>query len=272
MRGARVRMTIGTEHEYSINDAHFTALPVSDQISGLICGSDQSEILFGEVKLGKELQKTVLEFIPRVPVPLRRWRPCSCRGSGSSTTSSPPIPTCSASACIRPDARPEQRSGITTRGRTTRPTTGFSISGSTAGSTSRRSRSTFVRRGKDLLMQYNRIRTLLPYLIALTASSPLVEGHLTGNMDNRSIYYRRNQDVIPQICNGIIPRGSGRSRITGMRRSRSSRRSGRGTQGSSARNGSIQAGSLSGSRGAASRSRRRTNRSASAPIWRSLRW
>ena len=67
MRGARVRMTIGTEHEYSINDAHFTALPVSDQILRAICGSYQSEILFGEVKLGKELQKTVLEFIPRVP-------------------------------------------------------------------------------------------------------------------------------------------------------------------------------------------------------------
>ena len=27
-----MRMTVGTEHEYSINDAHFTALPVSDQI------------------------------------------------------------------------------------------------------------------------------------------------------------------------------------------------------------------------------------------------
>ena len=40
---------------------------------------------------------------------------------------------------------------------------------------------------KDLLMQYNRIRTLLPYLVALSASSPMVEGSLTGAMDNRSI-------------------------------------------------------------------------------------
>ena len=38
---------------------------------------------------------------------------------------------------------------------------------------------------KDLLMQYNRIRTLLPYLVALSASSPMVEGSLTGAMDNR---------------------------------------------------------------------------------------
>ena len=60
-------MTIGTEHEYSVNDAHLTALPVSDLILKSICGSFESEILFGETKLGKELQKTVLEFLPRVP-------------------------------------------------------------------------------------------------------------------------------------------------------------------------------------------------------------
>ena len=58
---------------------------------------------------------------------------------------------------------------------------------------------------KDLLMQYNRIRTLLPYLVALSASSPMVEGSLTGAMDNRLIYYRQNQKEIPGICNGIIP-------------------------------------------------------------------
>ncbi len=54
-------------------------------------------------------------------------------------------------------------------------------------------------------MQYNRIRTLLPYLIALSASSPVVEGRLTGTMDNRLVYYRKNQEKIPEICGGIIP-------------------------------------------------------------------
>ena len=61
-------MTIGTEHEFSINDSRFTAQPVSDEILREICGRYESEILFGEVKLGKELQKTVLEMIPRHPV------------------------------------------------------------------------------------------------------------------------------------------------------------------------------------------------------------
>ena len=49
-----------------MND-RFNALPVSDRIIKSICGRTESEILFGDVKLGKELQKTVLEIIPRFP-------------------------------------------------------------------------------------------------------------------------------------------------------------------------------------------------------------
>ena len=60
-------MTIGTEHEFSINDPQFNVCPVSDQILRTVCGRYESEILFGDVKLGKELQKTVLEIIPRRP-------------------------------------------------------------------------------------------------------------------------------------------------------------------------------------------------------------
>ncbi|HSQ93247.1 MAG TPA: glutamate-cysteine ligase family protein, partial [Methanoregula sp.] len=58
-------MTIGTEHEFSINDPAFNPRPVSDTILKTLCGRYESEILFGDVKLGKELQKTVLEFVPR---------------------------------------------------------------------------------------------------------------------------------------------------------------------------------------------------------------
>jgi hypothetical protein len=58
---------------------------------------------------------------------------------------------------------------------------------------------------KDLVTQYNRLRSLLPYLIAVTAASPIVEGRSTGMADNRLHYYRENQKEIPLICNHIIP-------------------------------------------------------------------
>ena len=58
---------------------------------------------------------------------------------------------------------------------------------------------------KDLVLHYNRLRSLLPYLIAVTAASPLVEGRSTGAADNRLLCYRENQKQIPLICNRIVP-------------------------------------------------------------------
>jgi gamma-glutamyl:cysteine ligase YbdK (ATP-grasp superfamily) len=52
---------------------------------------------------------------------------------------------------------------------------------------------------------FNRIRSLIPYLVAVSASSPIVERHLTSYMDNRLVYYRENQRAIPEICHDILP-------------------------------------------------------------------
>jgi gamma-glutamyl:cysteine ligase YbdK (ATP-grasp superfamily) len=57
----------------------------------------------------------------------------------------------------------------------------------------------------DLVTAFNKIRSLIPYLVAVSASSPLVEGKTTSYMDNRLVYYRQNQAQIPEICHGILP-------------------------------------------------------------------
>jgi carboxylate-amine ligase len=49
------------------------------------------------------------------------------------------------------------------------------------------------------------IRLLLPLIPALAASSPIVEGRVTGIMDNRLIFYRTNQLLIPSITGDVIP-------------------------------------------------------------------
>ena len=60
--------------------------------------------------------------------------------------------------------------------------------------------------GKDeLVAMFNKIRSLMPYLVAVSASSPMVEGKLTSYMDNRLVYYRQNQAAIPEICHDILP-------------------------------------------------------------------
>jgi gamma-glutamyl:cysteine ligase YbdK (ATP-grasp superfamily) len=64
------------------------------------------------------------------------------------------------------------------------------------------------------------IRVLLPILPALAASSPVVEGRVTGLLDNRLDAYRRNQARVPSICGAIVPEpvftiGEYRQRILG---------------------------------------------------------
>ncbi len=49
------------------------------------------------------------------------------------------------------------------------------------------------------------VRLLLPILPALAASSPIVEGKLTGFLDSRLEVYRLNQKRIPSITGRVIP-------------------------------------------------------------------
>lgn len=49
------------------------------------------------------------------------------------------------------------------------------------------------------------IRLVLPLLPALAASSPIVEGQVTGWPDNRLAFYRGNSAKIPALCGRVIP-------------------------------------------------------------------
>jgi hypothetical protein len=49
------------------------------------------------------------------------------------------------------------------------------------------------------------IRFLLPILPALTASSPIAEGRVTGFLDTRLEYYRQNSARIPSVAGLVVP-------------------------------------------------------------------
>ena len=200
-------MTIGTEHEYSINDRIFTPLPVSDVILSEIAGSIKSEVPFGEVALSKELQKTVLEFIPNYPTDslselekqvysgIRRFYlhfgdRYRLLGLGMH-----PSLTLNETSVWNHDEREyyaafDRLFNINQHGWLNIQALQVNLS---------------YRNDEGLIDLYNKIRSFLPYIIAISASSPFVEGKATGSMDNRLLFYRDNQKEIPQICNGIIP-------------------------------------------------------------------
>jgi carboxylate-amine ligase len=49
------------------------------------------------------------------------------------------------------------------------------------------------------------IRLILPILPALCASSPMLDGQLSGKLDTRLTYYKTNQSKIPSITGKVIP-------------------------------------------------------------------
>jgi len=51
------------------------------------------------------------------------------------------------------------------------------------------------------------IRIVLPILPALSASSPILDGKVTGTLDTRLVYYKTNQSKIPSITGRVIPEG-----------------------------------------------------------------
>lgn len=57
----------------------------------------------------------------------------------------------------------------------------------------------------DTVRLHNAIVGLLPYLPALAASSPLVEGELGPAVDNRLAFYRGNQRRVPSIAGDVVP-------------------------------------------------------------------
>jgi len=200
-------MTIGTEHEFSINDPQFNPLPVSDIILKNICGSYESEILFGDVKLGKELQKTVIEMVPRnhadsiavleeqLMKGVRKFsRVFRDRYQLLGLGMHPTLKLAETAVWDHDEGEYYEAYDrlFTIRQHGWLNIQALQVNLSYSGE-------------KDLVTQFNRLRSMLPYLIAVTAASPIVEGRSTGMADNRLHYYRENQKEIPLICNRIVP-------------------------------------------------------------------
>ncbi|MCX8207343.1 MAG: glutamate-cysteine ligase family protein [Methanothrix sp.] len=196
---------IGTEHEYSINDRSFNPLPISDLLIERLNGRVEHEIDFGDVRLSKELQKHVVELVPPPAESIAALesllyggvrRLYSCFGEHRFLgLGMHPLLTLDQTTFWEHDEAEyyhlyDRLFNIKQHGWLNIQALQINISYS----------------GSDMLVEmFNRLRALLPYLIAVSAASPFVEGRYTGYMDNRLLFYMENQREIPEICNGVIP-------------------------------------------------------------------
>lgn len=57
----------------------------------------------------------------------------------------------------------------------------------------------------EALRLHNLISHILPYLVAISASSPICEGDFSGYCDTRLWYYQQSQSRVPSLLGSIIP-------------------------------------------------------------------
>ena len=197
---------IGTEHEYSINDKHFRPLPISDRIIEQISGAVSDEVPFGEISLSKELQKHVLEIIPKRPGNLSYLEENLYGGLCNLYKA-----TNYEYEFLGLGMHPLLRLGETTYWDHDEQDYYqvydrlFNIKQHGWLNIQALQINIPYMNDHELVSMFNKIRALMPYIVAVSASSPLVEGKRTPYMDNRLVYYRENQAQIPDICHGIMP-------------------------------------------------------------------
>jgi len=198
-------MQIGTEHEYSINDKDFCPLPISDKIIEGISGSVEHEVGLGDVRISKELQKHALELIPSRPgslsfleghlygglLDLYRITGHQYRFLGLGMH-----PLLRLNQTSHWDHDEQEYYQAYDRLFNIRQHGWLNIQALQINVPYQR---------EEFVFMFNRLRSMLPYLVAVSASSPFVEGKLATHMDCRLLYYRENQRRIPLICNDILP-------------------------------------------------------------------
>jgi len=199
-------LKIGTEHEYSINDASFNPLPVSDKIIEKISGRITDEVPFGGILVSKELQKHAIELIPSKPSGLKELEENLYSGLKSLYSAlngeyrflglgMHPLLTLDQTTYWDHDEQEyyhayDRLFNIRQHGWLNIQALQINIPYADE---------------RSLVRNYNNLRALMPSLVAVTASSPFVEGKATSCMDNRLMYYRVNQKEIPLICNDVLP-------------------------------------------------------------------
>ncbi|OPX74604.1 MAG: Carboxylate-amine ligase YbdK [Methanosaeta sp. PtaB.Bin018] len=197
---------LGTEHELSINDKNFQPLPISDRIIQRLNGSVKHEVAFGGIKVSKELQKHVLELIPARPGSLSYLEGNLHEGLCKLLLAT----NCEYSFLglgMHPLLKLEQTAYWDHDEQEYYQAYDRLFDIHQHGWLNIQALQVNIPYGREenIVSMFNKVRALMPYLVAVSASSPMVEGELTSYMDNRLVYYRENQRQIPEICHNVLP-------------------------------------------------------------------
>lgn len=196
---------LGPEHEFSINNDFFEPQPVADRLIKKIRGRVANEAKLKSVVVGKELQKHVIELKPRKPFEsLQEFEETMQIGleellsylDGYKLLGLGMHPLLDLKNALVWDHRDrkiyeayDRLFNIRQHGWLNIQSFQLNIS---------------YRNEAEAIELHNKLRILIPFLVAITASSPICEGKRF-IVDSRVYFYRINQINIPIISNDVIP-------------------------------------------------------------------
>ncbi len=199
--------TVGTEHEYSVNNAELAPQPVVDRIIEDINGEIINEFRFGDINLSKELQKNVIELVPATPHTSIARMEAVLYGGMQRFHQATNNKYTLLGLGMHPLLTLDQTSYWNHEDQEIYDIYNDLFDLKQHGWLNIQALQINVHYESEdkMVSMFNRMRALIPYLVAVTASSPFVEGNSTSSMDNRLVFYRQNQERVPLICNQVIP-------------------------------------------------------------------
>jgi gamma-glutamyl:cysteine ligase YbdK (ATP-grasp superfamily) len=205
----RTLEVLGPEHEFSLVDESLKALPIVDKVIKDLYGRVVNFVELGEFTFGKELQlhvmevksnkpfkspkafeETMHEAVLRLSELLERRYGASLLGTG-----------------MHPILRLEETAVWPHRHKQIYEAFGRIFNLKRHGWLNIQSfqlNIPYADEAKAILM-HNLLANICAYLPAVSASSPIYEGHLGDYMDNRLYFYMENQREIPSVTGKVVP-------------------------------------------------------------------
>lgn len=196
---------LGPEHEFSINNEFFEPQPIADRIIKRIRGRIANEAKLKKVVVGKELQKHVIELKPRKPLEsLSEFEETMQDGleellsylDGHKLLGLGMHPLLDLKNALVWDHRDrkiykayDRLFDIKQHGWLNIQSFQLNLS---------------FKNEREAIELHNKLRILIPFLVAIASSSPIFEGKRSF-VDSRIYFYRSNQINLPMICNDVIP-------------------------------------------------------------------
>jgi gamma-glutamyl:cysteine ligase YbdK (ATP-grasp superfamily) len=200
---------LGPEHELSIVDDQLKALPIADKIIKAYCGKTQNFVELPKFTFGKEMQLHVMELKANAPF---------TSPDEFGKTMQDAVETLSEflhknfhahllGTGMHPLLRLNETGIWSHHHRAIYEAYGKVFNLQQHGWLNIQSFHLNLpyQREADGVKLHNLLANLCPYLPAVAASSPIYEGNLGENVDNRLAFYRLNQREVPSVSGDVVP-------------------------------------------------------------------